>query len=652
MCGIAGIWHLNGSKIALAELVEFTDSMKHRGPDGSGYELYAEDTIGLGHRRLSVLDPTPLGRQPMWTPDRRYHITFNGEVYNFLELRAELQGHGYDFRTDSDTEVLLAAFHKWGPDSLSRLNGMWALAILDQKERSLFLARDRFGIKPLHFIYQPGRMFAFASETLAFKSLAGYRRLLDESNLVRAICDHSSLEAYGYTIYKDVYQVLPGHFLQLTAKSDPVQTKWWDTLGSLASAPKDYECQVEQCREIFASACRLRLRADVPIASALSGGLDSSSVFCMVHHLMQNGRQAVERLPENWQTAFVATFPGTTVDERPYAEQVVQHVAGRAHYVVPNYDQLVAEIERTTRLFDGVSGTPLVCLTDVYKAMNHHGIVVSLDGHGVDEMLYGYRNSVLSAIRETAFTDSPRARDLRATYEGLLFDHERPSKLADLDRLTAPQGVGQKGKAFLRKIRSQLQGGTDRDLLPPVHPAAWVRKELLQPRSFLTKDFGEHFYRKVEEPIPYRQFHYTELPYNLRDFDRGSMQSSVEVRMPFMDYRFVTFIFSLGAEAKVGQGFTKRILRDAMKNIIPEPIRTRKLKIGLGSPMQSWFNGPLAEYLLDQVQSRSFQTNPCFNGQAVRAFVEKKSREKSWTETECSQFWPVLNSHILTGSPP
>ena len=173
MCGIAGIYNLNGNAVDLNNLKQFTDAMLHRGPDGAGYELYNNDTLGFGHRRLSILDLSEAGKQPLNYLER-YSITFNGEIFNFLEIRNELISNGYKFKTDTDTEVVLAAFNEFGKDCLLKFNGMWALAIWDKKENSLFLSRDRFGVKPLHYIYLPNQLFAFASETIAFKNLEGF----------------------------------------------------------------------------------------------------------------------------------------------------------------------------------------------------------------------------------------------------------------------------------------------------------------------------------------------------------------------------------------------------------------------------------------------------------------------------------------------
>ncbi len=648
MCGIAGIWHLNGEPLREDKLREFTDSLAHRGPDGSGYCIY-EQCLGLGHRRLSVLDLSEGGRQPMETPDGGLAITFNGEIYNFLELRRELSEKGYVFRSDSDTEVILAAYRCWGRDCQLRFNGMWALAIFDRERKTLFLSRDRFGVKPLHYLYQPNRLFAFASETLAFKHLQDYNRSLDARTFQRSLSDFSSLEAFGYTIYRDIFQLLPGHCAELSLRDGSFrQERWWDTLDHTISAPSDYRQQVEGFLEIFQSACRLRLRSDVPVASALSGGVDSSAVYCTLHHMMAGAGNGVERLPDNWQTAFVATFPDTKVDERHYAEEVVAHVNGQAQYLSPDYSNLVGDIESTTRLFDGLSGTPLICLTDVYKGMRQNRIIVSLDGHGVDELLFGYRSSVFAAYQNALRSGDPRADQYRQIYLEMMFADERVRACQRLEETTTPSTGGL--RQSLRALKGTVRRLLVQPSLPEVPAHPWVRSEGPARLPFLTPDFNSMMTRKVQDPVNYRNLHYAELPYNLRDFDRGSMQHGIEIRMPFMDYRLVTYLFSLRPESKLGGGYTKRILRDAMKGIMPESIRNRKLKIGLGSPLREWFNGSLSQYLLDEVSSRTFRENPYIKADQVKQFVEERTRGQSWTDDECSAFWPILNAHILLKS--
>ena len=210
MCGISGIWHFK-NKVNQQIIKPFNNALKHRGPDGEGYYFDNESNLSLGHRRLSILDLSDRGRQPMNYLNGRYCITYNGELFNFIELKEELQRKGYTFFSNTDTEIIPAAYDYWGIDCLNKFNGMWAFAIWDRKSKSLFLARDRFGVKPIFYLHQPGSMFAFASETIAFKYLPGYVRKINKSNLAAAIKDSFLLEGSGHTIFQDIFQIMPGH---------------------------------------------------------------------------------------------------------------------------------------------------------------------------------------------------------------------------------------------------------------------------------------------------------------------------------------------------------------------------------------------------------------------------------------------------------
>lgn len=633
MCGISGIWNLNGKRLQQEELRSFNDTLIHRGPDDSGYFMSTTEAIGMGHRRLSILDLSTDGQQPMSYENARYYISYNGEIYNFLELKQELEGLGHSFRTKTDTEVVLASFAQWGKDSLKKFNGMWAFAIWDEQKRELFLSRDRFGIKPLYYSFEKQDQFAFASETIAFQKLVGFKKSINSDNLRRSISDHSSIEAFGKTIFNGIQQLKPGHSLSVNKEKQIEIVQWWKTHENLPEVPNNYEDQVAEFQRLFRDSCKLRMRSDVSLASALSGGLDSSSVYCTLNDLKKESNQ-LDRLPPNWQKAFVGVFPGTQVDEQKYAEEVIKYTQGDAQFVPPNYSNLIEDIESSTRQFDGISGTPIICLTNIYQAMRSNGITVSLDGHGVDEMLYGYRNSVRKAIYASLGSNNSRTQDLKNTYLDLLFDTEREHQ----EQIMSMVGNDGLIKNYLRQLKQKIQKASS----PKLHSHPW----LMKPTEW-ESPYDHYWENSGLEAIPFDQFHVSELPYNLRDFDRGSMQHSIEIRMPFMDYRLVSYVFALPQESKIGGGYTKKILRDSMKGIMPESIRNRKLKIGLGSPLKEWFNGALNQYLLDTVRSQSFITNEIWDGNIASTSVEKMCREKSWDDSSSSSFWPILNAHLI-----
>jgi asparagine synthase (glutamine-hydrolysing) len=640
MCGVAGIWNLDGRSLEAGTLKRFTDSMAHRGPDGAGYELLEKNSLGFGHRRLSILDVSEAGKQPMYNKQKDLVITFNGEIYNFLEIRNELKAKGEQFSTETDTEVILSAYKMWGKAALNKFNGMFAIAIWDSRNEELFIARDRFGVKPLYYLHIPGSIFAFASETYAFKHLSNFSREVDPLTFNISLHDPSLIEGTDRTIFKNISQLRPGHHLTFKNTSGIKIEQWWNTKNNLIKITGSYNDQVNEFRNLFEDACKLRMRSDVSLASALSGGLDSSSVYCTLHKLKQES-PLLERTPTNWQKAFVATFPGTSVDERHYAEKVVRHVKGDAVYIVPQRKELVEDIIKSTRLFDGITQTPINSISDVYKSMKEHGITVSMDGHGVDEMMYGYNSYVLEAFYNAiAGKQIDKAHEYARILAGLspLYKYEELVKtIKKFDKNLVKRGIG----FITRRL------GREKEISKPVAGQNWFEsmddRLILEIRAL--NGYGNGM--SASEKAMYDDFHMKSLPINLRDFDRASMQHGIEIRMPFMDYRLVSYVFSLPQDAKLGGGFTKRILRDAMKGTLPEEIRTRTLKIGIGAPMQEWFQGELKQYINDTIHSSSFYDSPYWNGKAIQQDLQSAYKNDSLSKNFCNRAWGILNAHII-----
>jgi asparagine synthase (glutamine-hydrolysing) len=594
MCGISGIYNLNNTPVSIEKLKRFTDSMIHRGPDGAGYELFDNETLGLGQRRLSILDLSIDGKQPMSYANGRYWITYNGEIFNFIEVREELQQLGHAFKSDTDTEVILAAYAQWGKACLDKFNGMWAFAIWDEQEKTLFLARDRFGIKPLYYVHRPNHFFAFASETRAFKHLEGFRREIDEELLQLNLKDSYALEGLGYTPFKDILQILPGHCMTINRDKESIQQKrWWHIDDHLhKEIPQTLEAQAEQFYELFRDACRIRLVSDVPVATALSGGLDSSSVYSVVYDILQ--KETLERVNKDSQRAFSAIFPGLPQNEKEYADAAASFVRGNITYIETDFTNLSKQIEIDTELCDFISTGPITAVSAVYKGMRENGITVSMDGHGVDEMLYGYRDMVYNLFNDSLYKGNSQRRD---EIKKVLVETYHPDNRKDLfnrleKNIEMESGFISSGKRFVKGIaRKLLRPETEQRLsyLPFKMP-----KSLGEPYDFSKKPF--------EERMVYHEFFEHCLPALLRDFDRAAMMNSIEIRMPFMDWRLVTYVFSLPTSSKIGQGFTKLLLREAMKGKMDESVRTRTFKVGIGSPVEFWFNGNLKEWVLDTVK--------------------------------------------------
>ena len=623
MCGIAGIWDFE-TKVELNTIQSFTDTMRHRGPDGGGYHVFDETNLALGHRRLSILDLSDDGKQPMSYGNDDYWITYNGEVYNFLEIKEELVKDGFHFKSSSDTEVILAAYKKWDIACLHKFNGMFAFAIYQPSKKELCIARDRFGVKPLHYIYIPNKLFAFASETIAFKELPYYKRTIHPENFIYSIHSPGLLEPTGKTIFENISQLKPGHFAIIN-KQHMVIKKWYELSENIKPISNNYNEQVDYFKELFFDACKLRLRSDVSVASALSGGIDSSSVFCTIQNLAKRNFNE-NRLPKNWQQAFSISFPGTDLDEADFVKLIQQRMNADVKIIENNYENLTKDIVSSTKLFDNITGTPIISLTDVYKAMHQNNITVSLDGHAGDELLYGYKSAVYEVLFEAHLNNLENKKELAELYLLMSKDTTTPLEIESLNNKIAK--IAEKFKPSIKnKLKTILKNVVGKT--PP---------SLNVPNAI--HGHASHFL--------YKQFQYLELPYNLRDFDRAAMQNSIEIRMPLLDYRLVEYVWSLPQSSKIGNGFTKRILRDAMKGIVPQEILERKTKIGLAAPTANWLNGVLSEFALDIFNSQSFISSNYWNGKELSSEYSNLTKNKSWSPATAVHAWCIINAHIIS----
>ncbi|MEW6405228.1 MAG: asparagine synthase (glutamine-hydrolyzing) [Chloroflexota bacterium] len=618
MCGIAGLWNLNGEPVYLSILARFTDSLAHRGPDGNGFYIDSVANLGLGHRRLAIIDTSDGGRQPMSFANERYWIVFNGEIYNFVELKSELEAHGYQFRSDSDTEIILAAYHCWGEDCQLQFNGMWALAIWDREERKLFLSRDRFGVKPLIYYFDQNH-FAFASEMKAFLALDWFQPDFDPAMVAAALSNERLIEGDERCLLKGLTHLWGGHCLTLRVGEQPKIRRWWNTLDHLEVPPSRYEDQVERFRDLFLDACRVRMRSDVSIGTSLSGGLDSSSILCGMHHL-GSVQGSTERMAREWQKAFVMEYPGSVIDERKYADEVIRHTGvtpiyctGDANTYLENFDRVLFQLEDISDIHLG----PWL----VYKAQRENGVVVTIDGHGGDEALGGYPWYVTAAVR-----DSLRRLalfgvvDCIGVMKGLdLFPNENfylKSAQSMFEKLTATRY-----HSWLLHEKAKF-----------ISPAFEADMPRIQGRDSLFKSL-------------YTDFHFVQLPSVLRNFDRLSMAHGVEVRSPLMDWRLVCFAFSLPSSSKIGSGFTKRVLRDAMKGILPESIRTRTKKLGFTSLPDAWSSPRAREFICDSVKSDEFRQSIIWDGKRIAQELEDVTQNGN--DPKLRQAWIYVQAMSL-----
>lgn len=562
MCGILGTippTNENEFKIALNKL-------EHRGPDGYGIETI-ENNITLGHRRLAIVDLSNNGHQPMYDISKRYCIVLNGEIYNFLEIKKELEEKGYKFYSSSDTEVLLNSFIEWGKNCVLKFNGMWAFAIWDNQKKELFLSRDRFGKKPLFYSIIDNK-FIFASE---MKAIYPFLKEIKPSKDFHWM--KNNIFAYEITekcLIDGIKRFPLGHN-GIYRNGKLTTQRYWNTLDNLITPPITYEEQVEQFRELFLDACKIRMRADVTIGTALSGGLDSSATISAMAHL---SKAHVDYGINDWQHAFVASFPGTPLDESHYAKMVVDHIGIDATYVNIEPLKYWNRLEEYFYMFEDLYITSPIPMIATYGSVKQHGTTVTLDGHGADELFSGYGHLV-EALWDSKFSIKDSI-DVLNTYQETLGNGEQFTKNNNFNIYA---------KYMIRKLAKTILG-----------------------KGVKSKDNNHPNFKKLDNFSQqlYIIFHETILPTLLRNYDRYSMINGVEIRMPFMDHRIVSYVNSLPYSSKLGNGYTKKLIRDAMDPYMPKEITWRKSKIGFNSPIVDWMQGDLKEWFLDTVHEKGF----------------------------------------------
>ena len=391
MCGITGIIDFKNNKINSQEINYFTKSLDHRGPDGSNYFINNDKNVGLGHTRLSILDISERANQPFFYDNKRLVLTFNGEIYNFVEIKKELESLGYKFKTTSDTEVLVLAYHKWGPSCQKKFNGMWAFAIWDQTKNKLFISRDRFGVKPLYYLKTRDR-FYFASELKSFMHIN--KKDVPEFNYSNfKYCSESVVNGSYYSIQstflKEVKELPAGHELIVDFENKIRISKWWSTIENLVEVPKNYNDQKEKFFDLFSSACNLRMRSDVKIATSLSGGMDSSSVVAAINQI-KNSNSFIDKAQNPYKT-FILDYINEKNNETKYATSVAKFHNLDAEYIKLDLGKVEPSlIQKIIYSQEEATGDDGIGPWSIYNSIKNNGIKVSIDGHGGDELLAGY----------------------------------------------------------------------------------------------------------------------------------------------------------------------------------------------------------------------------------------------------------------------
>lgn len=591
MCGIAGFVGENPPGVAM--LRRMAGAMVHRGPDGEG--IWQDGEAGLAFRRLAIIDLHERSNQPLHL--EALHLVFNGEVYNYVELRDELVGLGHAFETDGDGEVLLHAWAEWGEDALERLDGMFAFAVWDAQRALLTLAVDRFAEKPL-FFHRSRDGLMFASDVRALRAADPAVGIPDADAAERFLV-LGTMPTLPATFYADVQRMPPAHLARWSLRDGLSLRRWWNP--EMIEVPSDPRAAASALRELLRESVARRLRSDVPVGTSLSGGVDSSAVVAV----------ASELAGEHSRHAFTATFPGFARDEWRYADEVAQAAGVTCHHAVtPRMEELFDELPALVAAQEEPFGsTSIYAQWCVMRAAREAGVIVMLDGQGADELFGGYPGVEGLALRSLGPGASLRAI---AGDRGLV-----GSVATAYSAGRAPRAVA----ARHRLRRASVYVNSDRARRASAHTPP--RPDWTPAGSALRRELLNQAFR-------------TSLPQLCRFADRDSMAFGVEVRLPFLDPRIASFAWSLPADWLWRDGLTKHVLRAAVDGLVPEAVLRRRDKVGFETPESVWFStdtgrARIAEILLDGGADAPW----------VRAEIERDLRAAAWRDP--AAIWRAVN---------
>ena len=613
MCGIAGVVSWT-EPIDVAKLDSMNERLAHRGPDDSGTWISPDGRTGLASRRLAILDLSPAGHQPMTSDDGSLRIVFNGEIYNYVELRDDLRREGHRFRTGTDTEVLLAAYRHWGEACLGRLNGMFAFAMWDAAERRLFAARDRLGEKPFYYHHTPQR-FMFASEIKALLVHPDVPRRPDPHAVARYI-SLALVDGEETTFFEGIRQLPPAHSLTLDQHGRVAIRRYWDIDLQSDRPSADHNRYVDEFRDLFLDAVRLRLRSDVAVGSSLSGGIDSSSIVCAI-----NAMRTGDEPPQN---TFSARHRSGGCDEGRFIDEVVARTGVRPHFVWMDGAELQQDVERFVWHQDEpVAHTSQYAQWKVMELAKQAGVTVLLDGQGADEVIGGYPSPTFG-YRFAELLRTGRWKDLTSELKAF---HRAHSALAPALRYMGSALLPPAIRTWARAQYIGAHGLLTGTALPPAETpgaAAWD---------------GSPPDRWLKQAL-YETLTLTSLPCLLRFGDRNSMAFSREARLPFLDHRLVEFVFSLPSDQLVSGALTKVILRDAMRGLVPTAVLARTDKIGFATPERDWMTGPLRVWTGEQVEAAK-----------RRGMLNPKGIDREWARllagaNNSGNVWRIVNLEL------
>jgi asparagine synthase (glutamine-hydrolysing) len=589
MCGISGIINLSYEPVSHDMIERMTDIIKHRGPNGYGY--YFDNNVAFGHRRLSIIDLSEAGNQPMFFDDK-YVIVFNGEIYNYLEIKNELKIYGYVFLTNSDTEVILASYHKWGKECVSKFNGMWSFAIHDKVDNIIFCSRDRFGEKPFYYT-RKSNYFIFGSEIKQLliiepRVLVNKKVMLDYLVL--------GLEEYSdSTFFEGIQKLLPSHNLIYHLENNSIEIEKYYTIQIDLSIQDLTENESKDLyKSEFERSVKFRLRSDVKVGTCLSGGLDSSSVAAVASDLYFNSTG--EKF-----AAITAKSEDSKNDESSYAQMVVDKLDLDWHLVYPNANNFREVLDEVIKTQEEPFGSPSIVMQYfVMEEAKNISSTVLLDGQGGDETLLGYERYYPAYLLSLPI------------FKRLLefFNSSKNSKLSKKKLLLFIF-------YFLNpKIRINRQ----------LNRFSFVKKKYL---NLISKDIIIELsksYSNIKQ-LQLLEITKTQLPHLLKYEDKNSMRHSIETRLPFLDYKLVELSLSINNNYKIKMGWTKFILRKTTEDKLPKEISWRKNKYGFEAPSSIWLKDK--KWMLNQIN----------DSKILREIILEKVSEKN----DLNVLWKLFN---------
>ena len=586
---MCGIWASVGFDVTPRVI----DSVVHRGPDDGGWEEFTtrHDRLILAHRRLAIIDLSKSSKQPLSYGNGQYWLVYNGEIYNYIEIREELEAEGFKFSSAGDSEVLLAAYARWGQDCLNKLNGMFAFVIWEPAENRLFAARDRYGIKPLYWT-QNDQGVAFASEIKQFFGITGFHSRLNE-DAARDFLVSGIRDVGDQTMFRNVSQIRPGecatiHIDRLNQAGGVTKRQWYAQPVPDQVAVDAREAATE-LRSILVDAVRLRMRSDVRLGFGLSGGLDSSSIVC----------GAAQVIPETELTCVSAVFQDQTIDESRYVDIIASSNPIRELKAHPDGDDLVGKFDELVYHHDLPFGsTSMFAQWCLFDSAAQDGLKVMLNGQGADEQLCGYHGAFApfhagmfrQGAWRTLYSEMKAQRSNHGAYLsqqlGILMAHLAPSAFRNV----------------VRRFRDTYSP----NWLNKAHVKSW------RPTVIDNRD--------LDDTITTQMF-VCGLPTLLHYEDRNSMAHGVESRLPFLDYRLVEFVVRLGAQHKIVGGETKWLLREAMADLLPVKVKCRQDKLGFETPENDWVRGALRAVVQREVSSVAERFPNMFDADSLRQYM-------------------------------